>query len=65
MLDDQKISIAIFSVCQYGLAIYIKENLEAKKELSKFQYFNMQKYNLKKKILLNKLNSFKISQLYH
>jgi hypothetical protein len=46
MLDDQKLSIAIFSVCHCGLANYIKENVEAKKELSKFQYFNMQKYNL-------------------
>jgi hypothetical protein len=49
MLDDQKFSVAIFSICHYGLAIYIKEDLEVKEGLSKFQYFIMQKYNLKTK----------------
>jgi hypothetical protein len=47
MLDDWKFSVAIFSISHYGLAIYIKEDV--KEELSKFQYFIMQKYNLKKK----------------
>jgi hypothetical protein len=46
MLDDRKFSIAIFSICHYGLAIYIKKDLEVKEELSNFQYFIMQKYNL-------------------
>jgi len=35
-------------VSHCGLAIYIKEYLKAKKELWKFQYFTMQKYNLQK-----------------
>jgi len=46
MLDDRKFSIAIFSICHCGLAIYIKKDLEVKEELSNFQYFIMQKYNL-------------------
>jgi hypothetical protein len=31
-----------------GLAIYIEKYLKAKEELWKFNYFTMQKYNLKK-----------------
>jgi hypothetical protein len=36
-------------MCHYGLAIYIKKYFKAKEKLWKFQYFTMQKYNLKKK----------------
>jgi hypothetical protein len=45
---DQKFSLAIFLVCHCGLAIFMKKYLKEKKELWKFQYFTMQKYNLKK-----------------
>jgi hypothetical protein len=38
-------------VSHYGLAIYIKKHLQANKELWKFKYFTMQKYNLQKKNL--------------
>jgi len=37
-----------------------KHYLEAKEELWKFEYFTMQKYNLKKKTLKKKPKSFKI-----
>jgi hypothetical protein len=33
-------------MCHYGLVIPMKEYLKEKKELWKFQYFIMQKYNL-------------------
>jgi hypothetical protein len=36
-------------VSQCGLAIYIKKYLKANKELRKFKYFTMHKYNLSKK----------------
>jgi hypothetical protein len=46
-------------VCNYhGLAIYIKKYPKAKKELLKFKYFTMQKYNLPKNPL-KKPKSFK------
>jgi hypothetical protein len=35
-------------VSHYGLAIYIKKYLKAKKELWKLIYFTMQEYNLQK-----------------
>jgi hypothetical protein len=34
-------------VSHCGLAIYIKKYLQAKEELWKFEYFTMEKYNLK------------------
>jgi hypothetical protein len=57
-----------------ALAIYIKKYLSAKEELWKFQYFTMQKYNIKKKsskrnqnpssysITLELISSFNTSQ---
>jgi uncharacterized C2H2 Zn-finger protein len=41
--------------------LHKKKYLKAKEELWKSKYFTMQKYNLQKKILLNKPKSFKIS----
>jgi len=41
-----------------GLAIYIKKYLKANKELRKFKYFTMHKYNLRK----NPLKETKIFQ---
>jgi hypothetical protein len=45
-------------VSQFGLAIYMKPNLEAKEELWKLKYFTMQKYFKKAS------KTFKILQLY-
>jgi len=50
MFGNQKISIAIFSMCHtVALPFALKKYLKAKEELWKFQYFTMQKYNPKKK----------------
>jgi len=57
-------------VSHCGLTIYIKNYLEAKKKLWRFEYFTMSKYNLQKiplketRILLDiiTLSSFNISQ---
>jgi hypothetical protein len=46
-------------VSQCGLAIYIKKYLKANKELRKFKYFTVHKYNLSKK---NPLKETKIFQ---
>jgi hypothetical protein len=35
-------------VSHYGLAIYMKKYINAKEELWKLKFFNMQKYNLQK-----------------
>jgi len=45
---DQKHFVAIFLVCHFGHAIYMKKYLKAKKEIWKLQYFTMQKYNIQK-----------------
>jgi hypothetical protein len=45
-------------VSHYGLAIYIKNYLQAKEESQKFKFFTMQKYNLQK----NPLKETKILQ---
>jgi hypothetical protein len=37
-----------WGVSHCGLAIYIKKYLNAKEELWKLKYFNMQKFNLQK-----------------
>jgi hypothetical protein len=61
LIGDWKFLATIFLVCHCGLVIYIREYLKAKKELWKFQYFTIQKYNLQKK-------SFKRNQIpsrYH
>jgi hypothetical protein len=63
----------LFGVSHYGITIYIKQYLKAKEKLWKFQYFTMQKYNLKKNPLkkikflqdittLSQIPSFKTSQ---
>jgi hypothetical protein len=44
--DDWNFFVTIFSMCHWGLAIYLEEYLKAKEELWKFQYFTMQKYDL-------------------
>jgi hypothetical protein len=46
-------------VSHYGLAIYVKNYLKAKKKKWKLEYFTMPKYNFQK-ILQKKPKSFKI-----
>jgi hypothetical protein len=48
-------------VSDYGLAIYIKKYLMAKKELWKFKCFTMQKQYLQKKSSKRNPKSFKLS----